>query len=128
MHTHYCSGRMPRLLLIFFFLILRRPPRSTLFPYTTLFRSRLLATLVDALGVGRPLKFARGCLDHLRRDSREIVGVSAGQCRIAQGVDQARGTPGVLVDDGKRPRQEKHTVSRPGGAQPKQDVLTDLLF
>src|SRR5205823_14559538 len=25
--------------LIFFFLIIRRPPRSTLFPYTTLFRS-----------------------------------------------------------------------------------------
>src|SRR6266513_3620226 len=28
--------------LSFFFLILRRPPRSTLFPYTTLFRSRKL--------------------------------------------------------------------------------------
>src|SRR5687767_15477559 len=27
-------------LFIFFFLLLRRPPRSTLFPYTTLFRSR----------------------------------------------------------------------------------------
>src|SRR5947208_16505062 len=27
------------LLFAFFFLILRRPPRSTLFPYTTLFRS-----------------------------------------------------------------------------------------
>src|SRR5688572_33298524 len=27
-------------LLIFFFLMIRRPPRSTLFPYTTLFRSR----------------------------------------------------------------------------------------
>src|SRR2546422_1736657 len=26
-------------LLIFFFLMIRRPPRSTLFPYTTLFRS-----------------------------------------------------------------------------------------
>src|SRR3712207_9007147 len=26
---------------IFFFLMIRRPPRSTLFPYTTLFRSRL---------------------------------------------------------------------------------------
>src|SRR3712207_7133405 len=25
----------------FFFLMIRRPPRSTLFPYTTLFRSRL---------------------------------------------------------------------------------------
>src|SRR3712207_7637951 len=28
------------MLLIFFFLMIRRPPRSTLFPYTTLFRSR----------------------------------------------------------------------------------------
>src|SRR5260221_8737309 len=27
-------------LLYFFFLMIRRPPRSTLFPYTTLFRSR----------------------------------------------------------------------------------------
>src|SRR5438876_5766208 len=27
----------------FFFLMLRRPPRSTLFPYTTLFRSRFRA-------------------------------------------------------------------------------------
>src|SRR5256885_1496933 len=29
-----------RCLLYFFFLMIRRPPRSTLFPYTTLFRSR----------------------------------------------------------------------------------------
>src|SRR5690349_25178895 len=28
------------LLMPFFFLMIRRPPRSTLFPYTTLFRSR----------------------------------------------------------------------------------------
>src|SRR2546429_7191513 len=27
--------------MFFFFLMIRRPPRSTLFPYTTLFRSRL---------------------------------------------------------------------------------------
>src|SRR3712207_7727614 len=27
---------------MFFFLMIRRPPRSTLFPYTTLFRSRRL--------------------------------------------------------------------------------------
>src|SRR2546430_8293598 len=27
--------------LVFFFLMIRRPPRSTLFPYTTLFRSPL---------------------------------------------------------------------------------------
>src|SRR3989442_414566 len=30
------------LYLFFFFLIIRRPPRSTLFPYTTLFRSLVL--------------------------------------------------------------------------------------
>mgnify|MGYP006992702362 CR=1 FL=1 len=29
-------------LLFFFFLVIRRPPRSTLFPYTTLFRSECL--------------------------------------------------------------------------------------
>src|SRR2546429_6726849 len=34
----------------FFFLMIRRPPRSTLFPYTTLFRS----------GVVRPEHLARG--------------------------------------------------------------------
>src|SRR5690242_21797100 len=28
------------LFFVFFFLMIRRPPRSTLFPYTTLFRSR----------------------------------------------------------------------------------------
>src|SRR5260221_7860714 len=31
---------------IFFFLMIRRPPRSTLFPYTTLFRSPMWAGLV----------------------------------------------------------------------------------
>src|SRR5260370_2672066 len=34
----YCSCVLFRVLL-FFFLMIRRPPRSTLFPYTTLFRS-----------------------------------------------------------------------------------------
>src|SRR6266446_7353086 len=32
----------------FFFLMIRRPPRSTLFPYTTLFRSRPAAERRDA--------------------------------------------------------------------------------
>src|SRR2546430_10985882 len=30
---------------LFFFLMIRRPPRSTLFPYTTLFRSEILCYL-----------------------------------------------------------------------------------
>src|SRR5256885_11029031 len=37
---------------IFFFLMIRRPPRSTLFPYTTLFRSRgLLHTSEPAVAL-----------------------------------------------------------------------------
>src|SRR5574340_674719 len=32
----------PICIFCFFFLMIRRPPRSTLFPYTTLFRSRAL--------------------------------------------------------------------------------------
>src|SRR2546430_8180714 len=34
--------------LFFFFLMIRRPPRSTLFPYTTLFRSGLAEAEVEA--------------------------------------------------------------------------------
>src|SRR2546425_13239837 len=37
------------LFLFFFFLMIRRPPRSTLFPYTTLFRSIELSPRTDFL-------------------------------------------------------------------------------
>src|SRR5438045_9401354 len=36
--------------LFFFFLMIRRPPRSTLFPYTTLFRSTLSKILAQPAG------------------------------------------------------------------------------
>src|SRR2546425_313742 len=40
------------LALFFFFLMIRRPPRSTLFPYTTLFRSDIaVATSLERLDV-----------------------------------------------------------------------------
>src|SRR2546430_12272939 len=41
-HCHYytCEAPGDPLYIFFFFLMIRRPPRSTLFPYTTLFRSR----------------------------------------------------------------------------------------
>ena len=35
-----------------FFLMIRRPPRSTLFPYTTLFRSLEIGMRVTCRGVG----------------------------------------------------------------------------
>src|ERR1044071_10173467 len=37
METHFADHRT--WIVFFFFLMIRRPPRSTLFPYTTLFRS-----------------------------------------------------------------------------------------
>src|SRR5439155_23508282 len=41
-HRSRCTSHtpLPILLTPFFFLLMRPPPRSTLFPYTTLFRSR----------------------------------------------------------------------------------------
>src|SRR3712207_9096508 len=39
--------------LCFFFLMIRRPPRSTLFPYTTLFRSETCHEVLFADGLGR---------------------------------------------------------------------------
>src|SRR5256884_6508064 len=46
----YCSllTASPLSPFFFFFLMIRRPPRSTLFPYTTLFRSLLTGRAVDA--------------------------------------------------------------------------------
>src|SRR2546422_7920262 len=35
------------MLFLFFFLMIRRPPRSTLFPYTTLFRSERIGNLLS---------------------------------------------------------------------------------
>src|SRR5206468_11031686 len=51
------SPLFPLPTLFFFFLMIRRPPRSTLFPYTTLFRSRA--------ALGR-LKYGRGVAMHER--------------------------------------------------------------
>src|SRR3712207_9416355 len=51
---------------LFFFLMIRRPPRSTLFPYTTLFRSaaepgrRRRPALLAARPASRPLLLPQG--------------------------------------------------------------------
>src|SRR3712207_7198681 len=48
----------------FFFLMIRRPPRSTLFPYTTLFRSAADLQLLDLAVIAPQLRrrLARGAL------------------------------------------------------------------
>src|SRR2546430_10071644 len=52
-------------LCFFFFLMIRRPPRSTLFPYTTLFRSKLQVE-------GERVALANR--DSHREPNREVVG------------------------------------------------------
>src|SRR5690349_22864754 len=58
---------------IFFFLMIRRPPRSTLFPYTTLFRSRVERGVV-AQGYQRVERFRRALdLDVVERVAAELA-------------------------------------------------------
>src|SRR3712207_8838173 len=58
--------------MLFFFLMIRRPPRSTLFPYTTLFRSPAIKREPDEVTVTFTDGVATG-LDGRPRPFREIV-------------------------------------------------------
>src|SRR5438105_14936805 len=50
-HTYHRSTYVPSLCIsFFFFLMTRQPPRSTLFPYTTLFRSPCSFAELKAVG------------------------------------------------------------------------------
>src|SRR5260221_11567983 len=67
----------------FFFLMIRRPPRSTLFPYTTLFRSEVAGVAAE-LGGGADLDFQ----------------VAGGQLQCVAGLlDQHVAHPGQPVAD-----------------------------
>src|SRR5690348_18378107 len=92
--------------LLFFFLMIRRPPRSTLFPYTTLFRSArgeimLRAALIlererDRLArqmtreMGKPLKETQGDL----QTAIDFGKYTAGEGRRAEGET----VPSALAD------------------------------
>src|SRR3712207_9487593 len=59
----------------FFFLMRRRPPRTTLFPYTTLFRSQSGIVLVDGVDAGLRVvdAYAAEHLEIQTRDAREVA-------------------------------------------------------
>src|SRR3712207_9101117 len=79
---------MSNKLFYFFFLMIRRPPRSTLFPYTTLFRSQ---------GV------ARG--DHVHRRGRVVPRPApAGRLR------RERQSPAVPGDDAQGHRLDRKST------------------
>src|SRR3712207_8802683 len=66
--------------------MIRRPPRSTLFPYTTLFRSRAAGTLRPRPGGAA---HGRGAARR-RRGGRDRLGVHRGGERPAEGPSAAR--------------------------------------
>src|SRR5436309_4933597 len=96
--------------------MLRRPPRSTLFPYTTLFRS----------GLGRP---RRGARDHGRWSPRRR-GSRAWPLRSGSGGSRRRGSelrwragPGRRPK-GARTRSEEHTSE----LQSRENLVCRLLL
>src|SRR3712207_8844892 len=79
----------------FFFLMIRRPPRSTLFPYTTLFRSR------------RSGSRTRQPMRSLRMVSLVEAGLSVN--RGQRGFDILLDAPQLRDRVGGRVRSEEHT-------------------
>src|SRR6266508_1543956 len=81
-----------------FFLMIRRPPRSTLFPYTTLFRS--------PAGIARGdlhVVVARHRLDRLRLDERDLA-AGARPVRVrARGAEVAVSLEALPRDRADRP-------------------------
>src|SRR5438445_10477981 len=106
---------------IFFFLMLRRPPRSTLFPYTTLFRSE--RAVVDIDDLHSALFEELGALDQL------LDGVAARRVeldrddelpRLELALERRRGAPGDepgRLADSRRAHSDRGTHAlAPDGA------------
>src|SRR3989442_2933324 len=83
-----------------FFLMIRRPPRSTLFPYTTLFRSEMMHAV--RLDDGR----ARWSVP-LR------AGLAGGEQRFLEGVDRVRILAVRGHDDARSEEHTSELQSRP---------------
>src|SRR3712207_9479923 len=102
------------MLSFFFFLMIRRPPRSTLFPYTTLFRSlthatgishayyEVLVALSETEGrMMRMSELADRCLSSRSRLSHAVSRLEErGWVRRRVCPEDGRGQLAVLTDDG----------------------------
>src|SRR5256886_15285040 len=89
--------------------MIRRPPRSTLFPYTTLFRSHHAASL----GRGRPGVF-HGSLSYLLQNADGQVQPAHS---VSAGLDYPRGGPvHAYLEDSGRVLYEARTDREAAGA------------
>src|SRR3989442_2541941 len=73
--------------LFFFFLMIRRPPRSTLFPYTTLFRSNWLSARPGfTVPVGPNKGRKAGLNENYAREDRKSTRLNSSHVRISYAV------------------------------------------
>src|SRR3990172_3300036 len=95
-----------------FFLMIRRPPRSTLFPYTTLFRSPGQRLQRDGLGGGEVQHVDRAATPHLAVHQLapegiplQVAGVTGttSVCPIRQRVGAAGSVPSMRATRLVRP-------------------------
>src|SRR5260370_29542786 len=77
--THVSS---PLRIIFFFFLMIRRPPRSTLFPYTTLFRSSVTFEIVAVQLWRRPFNHRAGRLNRSEEHTSELQSHLNLVCRL----------------------------------------------
>src|SRR2546430_8502890 len=90
--------------MFFFFLMIRRPPRSTLFPYTTLFRSQLGEELSRRPPRGAGRRRERAPTEVVRRSEEhtsELQSQSNLVCRLLLEKKKKRLTSGIdreLID------------------------------
>src|SRR6266536_3678753 len=83
----------------FFFLMIRRPPRSTLFPYTTLFRSRQAGLLPELGALRRAIVRV-----HLEARSEEHTSElqSRGDVVCRRLLEKKKGIPSALGQQGEK--------------------------
>src|SRR6476646_11171361 len=93
-----------------FFLMIRRPPRSTLFPYTTLFRSRLDAEPPDRLtALADRMHVALDRLDVLERSEEhtsELQSHSDLVCRLLH--EKKKKIPKLLMNKKKKKKKQEN--------------------
>src|SRR2546430_4550450 len=70
----------------FFFLMIRRPPRSTLFPYTTLFRSTLRGLPPQGRSAREPAAVHGGAAARARAGDRKSTRLNSSHSQISYAV------------------------------------------
>src|SRR2546428_7256434 len=94
------------LVVLFFFLMIRRPPRSTLFPYTTLFRSITYVALVPMI-VKNLERGMRAKFDELRSEEHtsELQSRCNLVCRLL--LEKKKTTVAALLNQAEAIRAEE---------------------